>query len=572
MPEIEPPTPIKGTTRNIQSTTINDFPQIQTPFAPKEQNLRLGLQEKRAPSYIPPSLNEEDIPLPPRNVREQNVVLASPRSHISSSKKVTPMPKSQKVNANGNDNVSHNNFSTQQEPMAAYYPSQQPQIEGGELENPMLLQSKFEKMLTFDLGEFEEASEYFKALCRSQNPSSVHFLKMNSNDIIKVFVEVCSTVFNEGINYDLERSSYELIFVPFQLLCAIDEFLQTLQQPILNILVEHVLLRLVLSNEEKTILEQSNDDQSKQELAGFMVKFWNSIMLRIIENAEPNGLLTALFILIINYREFEVDKLHQAIYNLAFKCIIRITRNLKNIIANIDPRIILNLIFNYIQTFGTQNSESLGSKSIKTLLNELVIRSDPDFIWNCYFETFGEQGEPHISKWIKVIQSKNGLEVTKNNQGPDFERELFEIIQEINKQTRISQIAVFMNDIRRILEEEPGLDIRNFAEVFANKSYYDYVIKELKIGKGSVSGLNNTATKQGSMQGMNNFNSTTGNSNHKVMSNQLGAKGGNVPSTKKSPLNVKKTKNIDDFLNKSDLGEVSEISRRMDDRSRYNFN
>ena len=570
MPEYESPTPGRVTSRNGPTPTISDLPPLQTPVPNKDSSHRNN--PNRTQIQIQQAIDDEDIPIS-KNPRDVMNVPASPRSHISSSRKGMTAQQNAKKGNNMNlqqaDNISHNNYNPPAQDVSINaYPNQ---VGGGTdgLENPIILQDKFAQMLTFNLDAFEDASEYFKALCRSPNPSGHNFLRTHSNDIIRVFVDVCVRVFEDGINYMLERSTYELIFVPLQQLCAIDDFLLTLQQPILNYLTEHVLQRLVLSNEEKTELEQSEDDQAKQELAGFMVKFWNAIMLRVIENAECNGLLTALFILIINISDFETDKFHQAMYNLAFKCIIRITRNLKNIINKIDPRIVFNLIFNYIQTFGVKNAESFSIKSIKTLLNELVIRSDPEFIWNCYWETFGNEGEPYISKWITVIQSRNGIEVPQKNHR-DPERELLEIIGEINKVNRLAQVNTFVPEIRRLLEEEPGLDIRGYASAFANKTVFDHVVKELFSTKNAQPNYASTS-KQNIAQG-GNFNNTVGFSNQKAMANQSMSKGNDGKSSTKSPINPRKPKNIDDYLNKSELNDTSEIYRRMDDRSRYNFN
>jgi uncharacterized membrane-anchored protein YjiN (DUF445 family) len=107
----------------------------------------------------------------------------------------------------------------------------------------------------------------------------------------------------------------------------------------------------------------------------------------------------------------------------------------------------------------------LGSKSIKTLLNELVSRSDPEFIWNCYYETFGDQNEPNISKWIKLIQSRLGIDVSMNA-GQDFERELYEIIQEINDdpQGEYDESSI-ENEITGRVDEYQN-DIQGFIDLY----------------------------------------------------------------------------------------------------------
>lgn len=208
-------------------------------------------------------------------------------------------------------------------------------------------------------------------------------------------------IFQDGINYDLGRSQYELIFVPLQQLCSLDQFLCTLPQETHDALTEHTLTRLVLSNEEKQNLEASpKKEPEKIDLSGFMVKFWNSIMLKVIEFSETNMLLIALFGTILKFPEKPQTKANEAIFVLAFKCLIRITRNIKKNIENIDPRVVFQLLFRYIQTFGVKNSEAFGTKAVKTLLNELVSKSDPEYIWTCYDEAFQQQEDQHIKGWI----------------------------------------------------------------------------------------------------------------------------------------------------------------------------
>lgn len=46
-------------------------------------------------------------------------------------------------------------------------------------------------MMTYNIDQFEKASDYFKSLCRSGTAESIEFLKANSNKIIEVFIQVC---------------------------------------------------------------------------------------------------------------------------------------------------------------------------------------------------------------------------------------------------------------------------------------------------------------------------------------------------------------------------------------------
>jgi hypothetical protein len=467
--------------RNIANTISDLSAPGPSPMQGRGETTRTvsnnGIADRRRPSRISDMQTPEDDLPPVRNTRDMPVASVaqmpvrpvSPRSQLSSMDRPSPTPVPAKGARNGTAGLSNTRSGNQ---------FAEPAFDEAALERPAVLQEKFRKMLTFDMVEFEDASEYFKQLCRSTSPSSAQFLCNYASDILTVFVEVSAKVFEQGINYDLERSSYELIFVPLQQICSVEGLLGSLQQASLNVFVEHILQRLVLSNDEKVYMEQQNEEAAVVELAAFMVRFWNSIMLRVIELSEVNALLIALFTIIIETRNYETDKLSQAIYSLAFKCIIRITRNLKNIIDKVDPKTVITVIFNYIQAFGVRASDSVDSKSIKTLLNELVSRSDPSYIWACYQELFGDQGEPHISKWIQIIQEKSNRSIS--SAAPvESDRELIMLIREAAGYP-LGQLHNFIDDFERVLEASPGLDLRSYVSLFPSPQYVEFLLQEMQ--------------------------------------------------------------------------------------------
>ena len=408
----------------------------------------------RRPSKPVPQMEDEYYSQLNKDV---SINIQSPRSYASKNSSRKNLYVNQL--GNQNDRTSQHNLTNEVAP-----------------ENKMMLEQMFKNMLTYDLVQFKNASDYFLELCKSKRKESASFLISNADYIIKVFTEVFIAIFTEGINFDLERSDYELIFVPLQTICELSGFLEVINQSILNMFIEQILVRLVVSNEEKTGLEAEEAEREKTDLAAFIVKSFNSIMLRIIDNSEVNGLLTSLFVLIINTKDTQNEPMTKAVYNLAFKCIVRITRNLKNIIQKVDPRIVLNLIFNYIDNFGVKDSSSIGSKSIKTLLNELVTRSNPEFIWNCYHDVFGNLQEQNISKWIKIIQSKMNHE-SQNDKISDAEKKLLEFIEDINKQNKPHQLPSFAKRIKTILDEHPSINFANYEGYFNNRAFYNVICK-----------------------------------------------------------------------------------------------
>ena len=451
-----------GVYNQRDNSVLNDtFTHNQGDISGMGNDRRPGGTVSRRLSKPTPQMDEEYYSTYNKDV---SINIQSPKSYASKNSS----RKNLYVNQLGNNNNQTNNASLTNEVA---------------LENKMMLEQQFKNMLTYDLVQFKNASDYFLALCKSKKPDSTNFLISNADNTINVFTEVFVAIFTEGINFDLERSDYELIFVPLQTICEVSGFMEVVNQNHLNVFVEQVLLRLVVSNEEKTQMDKAKEDQDKIDLASFIVKSFNSIMLRIIDNSEVNALLTALFVLIINTKDNQGDPMSQAVYNLAFKCIVRITRSLKNIIQKVDPRIVLNLIFNYIDNFGVRDSSSIGSKSIKTLLNELVTRSNPEFIWNCYYDVFGNLQEQNISKWIKIIQSKMNNE-NREDRSSESEQALLHIIETINSQNKVHQLPFYAEKIKEILIENPSIDFSNFAGYFNNRAFYNVIEKNMMEDQG----------------------------------------------------------------------------------------
>ena len=77
------------------------------------------------------------------------------------------------------------------------------------------------------------------------------------NSIFNVFIEMFEAIFEGGINYEVEKDSYELIFEPIKQIISNPDLLVNLSQEILNKMVEEVLNKLVVCNEEKILYEKA---------------------------------------------------------------------------------------------------------------------------------------------------------------------------------------------------------------------------------------------------------------------------------------------------------------------------
>lgn len=81
------------------------------------------------------------------------------------------------------------------------------------------------------------------------------------------------------------------------------------------------------------------------ELANFIVKSFNSLMLKVIKNLNSDGLLTSLFAIIINCCESQATEASVGLYNLCFKCLLKFNKDMKKSNLPVNPEIVFNLVF-----------------------------------------------------------------------------------------------------------------------------------------------------------------------------------------------------------------------------------
>lgn len=408
-------------------------------------------------------------------------------------KDISRQSRKSRINLNNNQNISHLNPFNKDQGMSVHsYKSHISKTsllkknalgynQDNSLENPHFLQQQFDNMLTFDLDQFGEASVYFKELCDSKNEDTKIFLANNGNNIINIFTTVFNTVFQNGINYDLDIGSYALIFDPLKRLCSHKILMCSLNQEVLNNFVDEILKRLVISNEEKSESEQMQEEKEKITFAEAIVKQFNGIMLRVIENSEINILLTSFFIVLLNTKNVLTPKITNSVIQLTLRCILRITNNLKNKIKDVDPCIMFSLIYNYLE--GVENDQNnYGNKIIKKLLKELVTHSDQDYIIECYNQVFDGQDETNIKQMIQILHNNMNKSVNDNNFS-EAQKALLDVIEDFNCQKITSKtkykLTNYFEQIAEILMSEPSIEFRNFKGYFKNRKYFEYFSKNL---------------------------------------------------------------------------------------------
>ena len=90
------------------------------------------------------------------------------------------------------------------------------------------LKNVVEKMWSFVVEEFEAATIFFSE--KLSNEQGVQFIIRNFPLIVETFSNIISKIFEEGINFGLERDSYQLIFSPLEGFCMNEDIINSLDQ------------------------------------------------------------------------------------------------------------------------------------------------------------------------------------------------------------------------------------------------------------------------------------------------------------------------------------------------------
>jgi hypothetical protein len=352
------------------------------------------------------------------------------------------------------------------------------------LENDLRLQDMFNLMRTYQLDEFETASNYFKELCASKKVGSINFLIKNRDEILENFVEVCQVIFNEGINYELKKPDYELIFVPLVQLFEKENFLLSMTREKTLSLCEFLISKFIGANEEKKM--GAGQDRESIETAEYIVKVWNTLLIRLVDNANPNFTLASLFLLVNNCPKQQQSKVVEAEVNLALRCILRISKAISKHISGMDAAVVLDCVAQYMNMFDTHDLDDFGNKVIKNLLTEFVNNSDPDMIMETYSVMFGMNEESQLYKWISTILNGPGNDdsrIDRRGRSPkdDGSAHMTDLINDLNKQTGNVQMKNYYSRFQKILTAYPNLRLRQFEQYFVVPEHFKHIVKALSV-------------------------------------------------------------------------------------------
>ena len=138
-----------------------------------------------------------------------------------------------------------------------------------------------------------------------------------------------------------------------------------------------MVIRLLTEDEEAKNINNSNNTFD-------FVKLLNSIMLRMLENANLNEIYIILLDLLIKYRK--KAGFNTKTMGLIIKCVLKLTKNFENSINELHVDVILLKCHEYLTSFNydaVKQNEDVGAKTFKTIVNELV-KVLGEGIWDPY--------------------------------------------------------------------------------------------------------------------------------------------------------------------------------------------
>jgi hypothetical protein len=161
---------------------------------------------------------------------------------------------------------------------------------------------------------------------------------------------------------------------------------------------EQLLTKLLYDGLEK--LGESNEGE-------YLIKTFNSTMLRLLENCDPTNSFSILIMLFKTHKNepemvgnIKMGKLP----NLIVKCILKLTKVMDSFILFLDiPSLIICIHENLLTEVKRTVNGDIGIRMAKTIINELV-KAKGEKIWESYkMAEVHIKDDDHIKRWIGII-------------------------------------------------------------------------------------------------------------------------------------------------------------------------
>ena len=335
-----------------------------------------------------------------------------------------------------------------------------------------------------------------------------YILIPNIDNIISIFIKITHNLFDAE---NIENISAKFAKYLVTILCKIaanKELITHMTYKVLNELIYELLTYLLISN-----LDKIGENQE----GNIIFKSLNSAMLRILENCDTTSVILVL-LEIIKQNQIKEDDYNLS--NLAIKCLIKITQNLKEYINNIQfDKILLQMhliLINYDKNINKMEiktqTDIMTVKFIKNFIidvvkikRERVLQDYNNLIQNHKFK------DKHIYAWIKntLLMIRNMKEnkqiisdniskstINKTSYNEEFDND--------NEPSDRNQSSRYNNSENRINDNMPSITEENGGEKDSNMNNSNL---GNKINNNNSNNLNKSTNINPNVNKMNKVNS-----------------------------------------------------------------
>jgi len=303
-------------------------------------------------------------------------------------------------------------------------------------------------------------------------------LRANNNAMLQVFAEVLNDTFDKAVTeIPIRFAKYFMTVV--NKICSSKTIINGITEDTYYTFAEQLLSKL-LYNGLGSIGNNNEGD--------FLVKSFNSTMLRLLENCSPTKSFIVLIRLFVMYKNVPaaIGNIKSGkLPSLIVKCILKLTKVMNVIVHSLDVAELLVCLHEKLTTaLNTRTiNDDTGIRLAKTITNELVkVRGNT--IWEDY-KKIEEHNKPdiHIKRWISFALKTTTLSssVTKTHEikalhSDESLAELKEIFKQLNSkggfQDGIASLSQYM-------ARHPEIDLSPYF-VSCSKNFKDYVMDALK--------------------------------------------------------------------------------------------
>ena len=270
-------------------------------------------------------------------------------------------------------------------------------------------------------------------------------------------------------------------------ICCTKLIMKELNESSLLALVEQILIRLLIEELEK--LGEKGEGEA-------MLKSLNATMLRILEHCKPTLIFVVLIRLLTKYKS---GASLQKMTGLIIRCLLKLAKIMPSLIRQIEIGKILISMHEYLIGSKLSSSEDVGSKTIKTILTEIVKLQGPS-IWEAY-EDIRKHSVPdvQIERWLNDMLRASSYSTTSSAvPTPRVSVSPLNDIFNVIKQDYTNGIT----QLKEFLQKNPGTDLKPLMAT-VNDEIARKINNDLSRGDSNTTESTVNDNNEGAQQGYN---------------------------------------------------------------------